>query len=99
MKPINAEILLSHSTGISDPYYWTTESELLHDYLRVASDQLTINEVVKLPRENKHEIQQLRRSNAEKTVQIQLLTEKVAAVEHDSKVMADLHKDVELLNS
>ena len=47
MKPINVEILLSHSTGISDSYYRHTESELLDDFLKVA-DQLVINDIVKL---------------------------------------------------
>ena len=27
MKPINIEILMNHSTGISDSYYRATESE------------------------------------------------------------------------
>ncbi len=34
MKPINIEILISHSTGISDSYYRATESEILDDYLK-----------------------------------------------------------------
>lgn len=47
MKPINVEILLSHSTGISDSYYRPTESELLDDYLKVV-DQLMMNDTRKL---------------------------------------------------
>ncbi|MGH9995853.1 MAG: hypothetical protein ACRD4J_11535 [Nitrososphaeraceae archaeon] len=74
MKPINVEILLSHSTGISDSYYRPTESELLDDYLRVI-DQLAINDVVILRRENEQEIQQLRQADAEKTNQIPELME------------------------
>jgi integrase len=42
MKPINIEILMNHSTGISDSYYRATETELLEDYLK-AMDSLTIN--------------------------------------------------------
>ena len=42
MKPINIEILMNHSTGISDSYYRATEAELLEDYLK-AMDSLTIN--------------------------------------------------------
>jgi hypothetical protein len=42
MKPINIEILMNHSTGISDSYYRATEAELLEDYLK-AIDFLTIN--------------------------------------------------------
>jgi hypothetical protein len=37
------EILLSHSTGISDSYFRPTETELLKEFLE-AADYLTINE-------------------------------------------------------
>jgi hypothetical protein len=42
MKSINIEILMGHSTGISDPYHRATEDELLEDYLK-AVDFLTIS--------------------------------------------------------
>lgn len=42
MKPINVEMLMSHSTGVSDSYYRPTEKDLLDDYLK-AIDLLTIN--------------------------------------------------------
>jgi hypothetical protein len=42
MKPINVEVLMSHSTGVSDSYYRPLEKELLEDYLK-AVDLLTIN--------------------------------------------------------
>ena len=41
MKPINVEILMGHSTGISDSYYRPNENELLQDYLN-AIPELTI---------------------------------------------------------
>ena len=41
MKPINIEILMGHSVGISDSYYRATENELLEDYLK-AIDFLTV---------------------------------------------------------
>jgi integrase len=41
MKPINAETLMGHSTGISDSYYRPTENDLLDDYLKIV-DHLTI---------------------------------------------------------
>lgn len=34
MMPINIEILMGHSVGISDSYYRATEKELLDDYLK-----------------------------------------------------------------
>jgi len=43
MKPINVEVLMGHSTGISDSYYRATESELLEDYLK-AVDFLTLDD-------------------------------------------------------
>jgi hypothetical protein len=43
MMPINIEILMGHSVGISDSYYRATETELLEDFLK-AVDFLTINE-------------------------------------------------------
>ena len=42
MKPINIELLMNHSVGISDSYYRITEVELLHDYLH-AIEFLSIN--------------------------------------------------------
>ena len=42
MKPINVEMLLSHSTGVSDSYYRPTEKDLFDDYLK-AIDLFTIN--------------------------------------------------------
>ena len=42
MKPINVEILLCHSVGISDSYYRPTANELLEGYLK-AVPLLTIN--------------------------------------------------------
>ena len=42
MKPINVEMLMSHSTGVSDSYYRPTEKDLFDDYLK-AIDLLTIN--------------------------------------------------------
>jgi galactitol-specific phosphotransferase system IIB component len=58
MKPINIEILMGHSTGISDSYYRATEAELLEDYLK-AVDFLTISTENKLILEN----QKIKRHN------------------------------------
>jgi tellurite resistance protein len=50
MKPINVEILMGHSVGISDSYYRPTEKELLQDYLR-ATDALTSSQENRLRNE------------------------------------------------
>jgi hypothetical protein len=42
MQPINIEILMGRSVGISDSYYRPTESQLVQDYTK-AVDELTIN--------------------------------------------------------
>jgi integrase len=42
MRPINVEILMGHSVGISDSYYRATENELLVDYLK-ALDFVTLS--------------------------------------------------------
>ena len=43
MKPINVEILMGHSVGISDSYYKPTETESLEDYLK-SVDALTVSQ-------------------------------------------------------
>jgi hypothetical protein len=48
MRPINVEMLMGHSTGISDSYYRPNERELLDDYLK-AIPELTI-----LPENQQH---------------------------------------------
>ncbi|MDQ6667773.1 MAG: site-specific integrase, partial [Thermoproteota archaeon] len=60
MKPINVELLMGHSVGISDSYYRPTENELLEDYLR-ATDALTISQEKHL----RHEVENLKVENAE----------------------------------
>jgi hypothetical protein len=55
MKPINIEMLMNHSVGISDSYYRATEIELLDDYLK-ATGYLTLDSEEKLRNEvNKQE--------------------------------------------
>jgi site-specific recombinase XerC len=66
MKPIIIEILLNHTTGISDSYFRPTESQLLDDYLLI-HDKLCVSvvaDLAKLRLENEHEIQQLRKTIA-----------------------------------
>ena len=41
MRPINVEMLMGHSTGVSDSYYRPNENELLSDYLN-AVESITI---------------------------------------------------------
>ena len=50
MKPINVEILLCHSVGISSSYYRPTEIDLLEDYLKIV-DLLTFDKREKMQKE------------------------------------------------
>lgn len=50
MKPINVEILMGHSIGVSASYYRPKEHEVLEDYLR-AADHLTIGGGKKLEKQ------------------------------------------------
>ncbi|MDN5846713.1 MAG: hypothetical protein L0H53_10620 [Candidatus Nitrosocosmicus sp.] len=40
MRPINVEILMGHSVGVSDSYYRPQEKEILDDYLKAVDDLL-----------------------------------------------------------
>lgn len=44
MRPINVELLMGHSVGLSDSYYRPTENDFLEDYLK-AVPHLTVSEV------------------------------------------------------
>ena len=50
MKPINVELLMGHSVGLSDSYYRPTEKDLLDDYLH-AVPHLTISETEEVKRQ------------------------------------------------
>jgi len=89
MKPINVEILMNHSTGISDSYYRATESELLEDYLK-ATDYLTISEdqmlhdrVADLSRKNKENEYVVTAKLNEKDQQIAVLSSRLESMESE----------------
>jgi len=80
MKPINVEILMGHSVGLSDSYYRATESELLEDYLK-AFDFLTINEENRLRKKVK-------------TLEIE--TSKIDQLESSIRKLEERHKNQSL---
>jgi hypothetical protein len=59
MKPINIEVLMGHSVGISDSYYKPTQTELMEDYLK-SVDALTVSQENQL----RHEVEILKVENA-----------------------------------
>ena len=80
MKPINVEILMGHSVGISDSYYRPTENELLQDFLK-ALDALTISEEKHL----RQEVEKLKVENAEIDIMKKCYLDMRLAVESKDK--------------
>jgi hypothetical protein len=83
MKPINVEVLMSHSTGVSDSYYKPIEKILLEDYLK-AVELLTINtdkvtlqkQIAELTEKNKEENYIIKGKLSEKEKEIELLRQR-----------------------
>jgi hypothetical protein len=83
MKPINVEVLMSHSTGVSDSYYRPLEKELLQDYLKavdlltINSDKLTLQkQVLELKEKSKEENYMIKGKLSDKEKKIQQLTQR-----------------------
>jgi hypothetical protein len=89
MKPINVEILMGHSVGISDSYYRPTENELLQDYLK-AVDALTISEEKQL----RHEVEKLKVENAEIDIMKKCYLDMRLALEKKDKDVALLKEAI-----
>ena len=107
MKPINVEVLMGHSTGISDSYYRATENELLEDYLK-AVDFLTIDDkhtiakqLSDLEEKKNIDITQLNQDLHEKSREIEVLhkadTTKDDAIAALSDKLQSLMEEVENL--
>ena len=108
MMPINVEILMSHSVGISDSYYRPTESELLADYLRVV-DLISINDNEKKLQSKVSEIEQRAKEDShaileklyEREREINLLRQRddmnTDAISALSDKLAHVVKEIELL--
>jgi integrase len=85
MRPINVEILMGHSVGISDSYYRPNEMEILNDYLN-AVPLLQISEVEEARREFavaekswKSQFDEMRQSVASMQTQLSFLTSAVVS--------------------
>jgi hypothetical protein len=82
MKSMNIQVLMGHSTGISDSYYRATSSELLEDYLK-AIDYLTISNehrlqkhITELIEKTKNSDDNIKSALQEKHEEIELLRQK-----------------------
>ena len=110
MKPINVEILMSHSTGVSDSYYRPVENILLEDYLK-AVDLLTINsekatlqkQIAELTEKSKEENYIIKGELSDKEKEMQLLRQRDSvntdAIATLSDQIQKLMKEVESLKS
>jgi integrase len=86
MKPINVEILLSHSVGISSSYYRPTETDLLEDYLKV-SDLLTFDkqekikkDLVKYEEKSREDIYMIKGRLQERDEQVKILADQFSSM-------------------
>jgi hypothetical protein len=85
MKPINVEILMGHSTGISDSYYRPTENDLLEDYLKVV-DKLTISGESRL-RTELQEMRTIRENEKLNSDSISVLSDQLSQVMHEVEIL------------
>lgn len=91
MKPINIEILMNHSCGISDSYYRATEDELLLDYLH-AVDHLTIENEQRLKTEIELIKEKSGENDQEKDNRIKALEEQIHGLVQSHKEILDCLK-------
>jgi hypothetical protein len=99
MKPINIEILLCHSVGISSSYYRPTENDLLNDYLRVVDDYLSIDRENKLKQELKQYKEKNNEENYSTKIKLQEKDEQIKQLnikyEHDfKKLKAEMKEQI-----
>ena len=87
--------MLSHSVGISSPYYRPTETELLEDYLKV-SELLVIDKQAKLERELKTSEQQVKEKLQERDEEIRKIREEAQSKDD---VLSKVLKKVETLEN
>ncbi|MFY9873604.1 MAG: tyrosine-type recombinase/integrase [Candidatus Nitrosopolaris sp.] len=92
MKPINVEILMGHSVGISDSYYRPTETEIVQDYLK-AVDALTMSQEKQL----RHAVEKLKVENAEIDIMKKCYLDMRLTVENKDKEVHRLNDTVKLL--
>ncbi|HEX9830940.1 MAG TPA: hypothetical protein VGA94_04565, partial [Thermodesulfobacteriota bacterium] len=96
MRPINVEMLMGHSTGISDSYYRPNERELLEDYLK-AIPELTIlpeNQQYLQIREQEARISELER-NQTKISHLEEGVEILGALLSDQRVKSQIRKELD----
>lgn len=109
MMPINIEILMGHSVGLSDSYYRATERDLLEDYLKAAPDLTISNErklekkISELTVDSNMNLNKLKAESYTKEQEITILTQKdfsysdaIAAL---SEQVVKLTREIELLKN
>jgi integrase len=93
MKPINVEILMGHSVGISDSYYRPTEQDLREDYLKVVDKLMVLAspQLVKLSESHQLLLQEME----SKDVELQGLKEQMGMMQRGLKLHHDTMKELE----
>lgn len=103
MRPINVEILMGHTTGISDSYYRPTEKELAEDYAK-AADSLTVESSTRLAKEiaalkedmkDSPRLEAIQQSLASKDLELDALKKELASrptMDLINKMFTDLYK-------
>ena len=83
MKPINVELLMGHSVGVSNSYYKPKETELLEDYKK-AIPLLSIEQAIATTDVSK-EIEELRKEVDENKLGMELLRPLMKQLAKESK--------------
>ena len=108
MRPINVEILMSHSTGVSDSYYRPIEKDLLQDYLK-SVELLTINidkpmlekQISMITEKSREENYVIKGKLSDKEQEIQLLIQRDSintdAIASLSDQLAKVMQDIEVM--
>lgn len=104
MMPINIEILMGHSVGISDSYYRATENELLNDYLK-AIELLTIIEdksklkakIIELTEKSQNSYDAMSTKFLEKVNEIQYMKREISVIKEGQKELFELLKPIKKL--
>ena len=95
MRPANVELLSGRDIGVSGSYYKPIQKELLDDYLKAATDLLTINQDTKKLEKQFNKLKQNSKDNEyiirsrlqEKESEIQIMKEQIA-------MLTESHKEI-----
>jgi integrase len=101
MKPINVEITMGHSIGVSASYYRPTESEVLQDYLHaidlliISNDKMALTkEVAELQKKSKDNEYITRGKMQERDEEMKALTDQVNLMQSQMQTMLSIFSSI-----